>query len=487
MTNAETVTITKAEYLELLEIKNTVSVLKYELAELKRMIYGAKSERFIPVDPKQGVLFDIPAEEPVESEKVEITYTRKKKEEKKQALRLELPAHLPRVEEIIEPENLPHDAKKIGETITEILEFEEATIYVRRIVRPKFIVSSNDEQTQIVVAELPSLPIPKGNAGPGLLTYILISKFVDHLPFYRLAQIFKRQDVIIAESTMGGWFNASCKLLELLYELLKQKILSGEYIQADETPIPVQTKDKPGSTHKGYHWVYHDPVNRLVLFDYQKTRSREGPDELLANYKGYLQTDGYTAYNNLRNGANIQQLACMAHARRKFEHALDNDKERAQRALTLIQQLYAIERKAKEDELGFDQIKQLRQIESEPILMELETWLKSEVHQVLPKSAIGNAISYTLTLWPRLKRYTENGSFRIDNNLIENSIRPVALGRKNYLFAGSHDAAQQAAVIYSLLATCKMNGIEPSAWLKNTLSKIADHPVNKLEQLLPIR
>lgn len=190
MTNAETVTITKAEYLELLEIKNTVSVLKYELAELKRMIYGAKSERFIPVDPKQGVLFDIPAEEPVESEKVEITYTRKKKEEKKQALRLELPAHLPRVEEIIEPENLPHDAKKIGETITEILEFEEATIYVRRIVRPKFIVSSNDEQTQIVVAELPSLPIPKGNAGPGLLTYILISKFVDHLPFYRLAQIY---------------------------------------------------------------------------------------------------------------------------------------------------------------------------------------------------------------------------------------------------------------------------------------------------------
>jgi len=487
MTNAETVTITKAEYLELLEMKNTVSVLKRELAELKRLIYGAKSERFIPVDPKQGVLFDIPAEEPVESEKVEITYTRKKKEEKKQALRLELPAHLPRVEEIIEPENLPHDAKKIGETITEILEFEEATIYVRRIIRPKFIVSSDDEQTQIVVAELPSLPIPKGNAGPGLLAYILISKFVDHLPFYRLAQIFKRQDVIIAESTMGGWFNASCKLLELLYELLKQKILSGEYIQADETPIPVQTKDKPGSTHKGYHWVYHDPVNRLVLFDYQKTRSREGPDELLANYKGYLQTDGYTAYNNLRNGANIQQLACMAHARRKFEHALDNDKERAQKALTLIQQLYAIERKAKEDELNFDQIKQLRQIESEPILMELETWLKSEVHQVLPKSAIGSAISYTLTLWPRLKRYTENGSFQIDNNLIENSIRPVALGRKNYLFAGSHDAAQQAAVIYSLLATCKMNGIEPSAWLKNTLSKIADHPVNKLEQLLPIR
>ncbi|HCY00327.1 MAG TPA: IS66 family transposase, partial [Bacteroidales bacterium] len=309
--------------------------------------------------PNQPTLFELPEAEVIEKPKEEITYTRNKSKVKNHPLRLELPAHLPRKREVIEPEELPEGAKKIGETITEVLDYTPSNIFVRQIIRPKYVVSQDDEKTQIVTAALPSLPIPKGNAGAGLLAHILISKFVDHLPFYRQAQIFKRQQLTISESTIGGWFNASCRLLEPLYETLKNKMLSTDYLMADETPIPVQTRDKPGATHKGYHWVYYDPGNKLVLFDYQKTRGREGPDELLKNFVGFLQTDAYTAYNNLRNRANIIQMACMAHARRKFEHALNNDPALATEALVMFGKLYEIERDAREQNLSHDDIKAL--------------------------------------------------------------------------------------------------------------------------------
>ncbi len=485
MASEETVVISRAEYERFRSLESTVSVLKHQLAELQRLIFGAKSERFISsAELATGNLFEIPVVEPIQKPVEEISYTRNKPEDKKQPLRLELPAHLPRHEEIIEPANLPEDAKKIGEAITEVLEYEPATIYVRQIIRPKYIIGSTDEKTEIVIADLPTLPIPKGNAGAGLLAHILINKFVDHLPFYRQVQIFKRQDVTIAESTITGWFNASCNLLEPLYQSLKNKITATDYLMADETPIPVLTKDKPGATHKGYHWVYYDPVNKRVLFDYQKTRGREGPEEFLKNFSGHLQTDGYTAYTNLKNKS-IVLLACMAHARRKFEHALDNDPQRAEFALSKIRQLYQVEEHIREQQISPDDIKAIRHEKALPILLEMETWLKEEVYAVLPKSAIGIAFAYTLNLWPRLARYIEDGRFYIDNNLIENSIRPVALGRKNYLFAGSHEAAQQAAILYSLLASCKINNVEPFAWLKRTLEIIPDYPANQLHKLLP--
>jgi transposase len=485
MASTETVTISKAEYLEFIEAKQTVLILQHELAQLKRMIFGSKSERHIPSDPNQPTLFDLPASEEPQVQKEQISYTRDKAKTKSKAVRLELPAHLPRKTEVIEPKNLPEDARKLNEKITEVLEYEPGTIYVRQIIRPYYVGESNDEKTNIIIAELPSRALPKSNAGEGLLAHLIISKYVDHLPFYRQVQMFKRQDVELAESTINGWFTASVQLLEPLYEVLRQKVLKTDYLMADETPIPVQTKDKPGATHKGYHWVYYNPLSKTVLFDYQKSRGREGPDDLLKNFTGYLQTDGYKSYNNLSNKAHITQLACWAHARRYFEKALDNDKKRSEQALGLIRELYAIERMAKEQNLQADQIRDLRQSKSKPVLEELEQWLKSEITEVLPKSAIGTAIAYTFKLWPRLTRYIEDGRLNIDNNLTENSIRPVALGRKNYLFAGSHDAAQRAAMIYSFFATCKINKIEPFNWLKDTLTKIADHPANRLEELLP--
>jgi len=485
MTSKDTIEISRNEYDRFLAQGSEIEHLKFQLDQLNRMIFGAKRERFVATNINQGSLFDLPVQEVEPESKQEISYTRNKPTIKKQPLRLELAPHLVRREEIIEPDDLQKGAIKIGEAITEILEYEPATIYVRKIVRPKYIASSSDEQTMITIAELPTLPIPKGNAGAGILAHILVSKFVDHLPFYRQVKMFKRQDVTIAESTINGWFSATCNLLSPLYDSLKQKLLSATYIMADETPIPVLTKDKPGSTHKGYHWVYYDPVNKLVLFDYQKTRSRKGPDGMLENFNGYLQTDGYVAYKNLKNQNNITLLACMAHARRKFEHAKDNDPKRSKEALILFQQLYDIERFAREEQLSYSQIKQLRQQESLPILNQMETWFKENIIHVLPKSAIGEAMAYTLNLWPRLIRYVEKGQFQIDNNLIENSIRPVALGRKNYLFAGSHNAAQQAAIIYSLLATCKINQVEPFSWLKHTLEVIPDYPANQLDKLLP--
>jgi transposase len=489
--------MTKGEYIAVLEAKNhalqislqetqqQVEWLKHQLAELKRLVFGSKRERFIAPIPGQPTLFEVPAQEPVAEPIEEITYTRKKQAEKKHPFRAELPAYLPRVEEIIEPEGIPEGAKKIGESVTEILEYNPGNIYVRKIIRPKYITSSSDEKTEITIANLPSLPIPKSNAGASLLSYITVSKYVDHMPIYRLAQMLKRQGVPIPESTLGGWVSGTWRTLDPLYPVLQKKIFTANYLMVDETPIPVLTKDKPGSTHKGFYWIYYDPVNKLVLFDYRESRGREGPDQMLENFKGYLQTDGYNAYDNLKIKEKIIHLGCMAHARRKFEHAKNNDPERAEKALTMIQKLYEIERICREEEYSVEQIRQFRQEKSAPELIKIEEWLKDQIYKVNPQSAIGKAIAYTLKLWPRLEQYIKDGRLQIDNNLIENSIRPVAIGRKNYLFAGSHEAARKAAMIYSFFAICKLKGIDPYQWLKITLEKINNYPENLLEELLP--
>jgi transposase len=495
MTSEQTITISKQEYQQFLEQKSVLlelqtenEWLKHQLEELKRLIYGSKRERFISPDPLQASLFDLPESPSLESRKEEITYTRVKPEpsDKKHPLRAELPAHLPRRDEVIEPEDIPEGARRIGEAITEILEYEAASIYVRRIIRPKYVVESTDEATRIEIADLPSLPVPKGNAGASMIAHILVSKFTDHLPYYRQSKIFKRQNLHIPDSTIGGWANAAISnWLTPLYDVLKKRLLSTDYLMADETPIPVLSEDKPGATHQGYHWVYYDPVNILVCFDYRPGRGREGPKSFLKEFTGYLQSDGYKAYDDLGPPGKITHLACMAHARRKFEHALNNDPERAEKVLTWIGCLYDIEHKARESQMSFGEIETLRNEKSIGIIKDLEDWLIDQEPVVLPRSAIGIAIRYTLGLWPRLKMYTADGRFQIDNNLIENSIRPVALGRKNYLFAGSHQGATNAAIVYSLLATCKIREVEPYAWLKNVLEIIPDHPANQLEKLLP--
>jgi len=283
---------------------------KQELAQLKRMIFGSKSERHIGNDPGQLNLgLDVESVELTEKETEQITYTRSKSDNKKgSAIRLALPSHLHREEHIIEPEEDITGARKIGEVVTEVLEYTPGKFYVERYVRPKYVFPKEE---RIVIGELPSLPIPRGNAGSGLLAHLLISKFVDHLPFYRQVQQFKRQDIDIAESTISGWFTASCRLLEPLYERLVNRVRGSSYLMADETPIPVQTRDKPGSTHKGYHWVYYAPLEKLVCFDYRKGRGRDGPEEFLESFRGMLQTDGYNALCAIAHNAFYAQNIVM--------------------------------------------------------------------------------------------------------------------------------------------------------------------------------
>jgi len=471
-------------------LRAELAFVKQELAKFKRLIFGQKAEKFIPANIDQLSLdFGIPTvEKPeIQEQSTTITYTKTKiKPKSNQPIpghsRVILPAHLPRKQEIIEPKPIPEGAKKIGEIITEVLEYEPSSIYVKQFIRIKYALAKNDG---IITPELPSLPIPKGNAGPGLLAHVIVNKYVDHLPLYRQSEQLKREGITISDSTLGGWTGSIGKLLDPLYQKHRDIILKSSYLQMDETPIPVLTSDKPGATHKGYLWSNVSPPNNLVLFTYHKSRSAELPDSLLKNFKGALQTDAYSAYEHFEKQVEIILLACMAHARRKFFEAKDNYPLPANKALTYFGQLYDIERHAKISKLSPQERYTLRQQNAVPILNQLKEFLDEQALKQLPKSSIGQAISYSLNIWHRLIRYIDNGLYEIDNNIIENTIRPIALGRKNYLFAGSHEAAQNTALFYSFFGTCKLLDINPQLWLADILSRISDYKANRLEELLP--
>jgi transposase len=461
--------------------------LTEELAQLKKLIYGSKSERFVPeANTKQLILdLDIPSDKLEDaSSQVSINYTRRQNKQNKTIQtggRMALPADLPRVEIVIEPKEDVSGYKKIGEEITEELELEPARFIVNRYVRPKYARVNGEG---VVIGELPSRPIDKGIPGPGFLATILTDKYMDHLPLYRQIKRYSRMGVELNDSTFSEWVQASCKLLSPLYDELKKQILSQKYIQADETPIKVLDQAKKGTSHRGYYWVYHCPHTKMVFFDYQPGRGREGPTEVLKDYKGFLQTDGYGVYDKF-DTEDIRLIHCMAHARRMFDEALGNDKQRSESALVGIQELYKIESKAREEKMSYQQRQELRQQFSVPILLALKKWMQDNVTAVTPQSLIGKAIAYSLSRWDKLSLYAQHGELEIDNNLVENAIRPVALGRKNYLFAGSHKAAHRAGMIYSLLATCKYNGVDPYTWLKNVLQVLPDHKANELHLLLP--
>jgi transposase len=458
--------------------------LRAEIVTLKRLIFGQKRERFIPADTEQMELagFESAKEAPADTE--EITYTRPKRKGKqaKAPSRQPLPAALPRKEIIIEPDEDTAGMKKIGEEVTEELEYEPAKFWVNRYIRPKY---ARPGDQGIAIGFLPSRPIEKGIPGPGLLSHMLISKYIDHLPLYRQQQQFLRIGVEIPESTLCGWVKRSARLLSPLYERLKDQVLSSDYLQADETPIRVLDPMKSGTTHQGYYWVYYDPIDRAGFFDYQKGRSRAGPNRILQDFKGCLQTDGYNGYDEITRQKTVTGVGCMSHARRYFVEARSADAGRADWMLSEIQKLYATERRSRDENLSFDQRLKLRQEEALPVLEAMKAWLDRESIQVLPKSAPGKAIAYMLSQWSRLTVYVTDGRLEIDNNLVENAIRPVAVGRKNYLFAGSHGGARQAALIYTLMANARLHKIEPFSYLRDVLSRISDYPYKKVDDLLP--
>jgi transposase len=459
--------------------------LKERLATLERLIFGSKKETFKSVggdNPNQLSLFEDyqPQEVLIEPPKIKVSYERSVK---KHEGRNEIPSHLPVIEEIIEPTVDVEGLVKIGEERTETLEYTPASLVKKIYIRPKYAKRNNEG---IVIGPLPSRPIDKGIASSSLLSHIIVSKFIDHLPFYRQIKMFKRNfDIEFSSSTINDWFVSTCTLLEPLYQVLKTEVLSSPYVQADESPIRVLDQDLEGASHQGYQWVFYSVDKKQVLMHYSKGRSMDGAiKELFMSYKGLLQCDGYSAYDMVDAlNKDIELAACLAHVRRKYFDAQSNDKARSEQVLQWIQQIYLLEREIKD--LSIESRQTYRKEHIGPILNAIRSYVEVEAYKVTPKSNIGKAFTYTINQWSKIKKILDYGELLLDNNLIENKIRPLALGRKNYLFAGSHDGSQRLAMMYSFFGTCAAQGVNPYEWLKSTLDVIKDTKLPDLHSLLP--
>lgn len=492
----------RVSYQQLIGQKDTtITKLKQQIEMLQRKIWGKSSERYINEDPLQRKLdfegLDLLPEEKelATSAKEEIEQYKKVRvieaKEKTHPVRKPLPESLPREETHIYPEHINlENWTELAPEITEILERETARWYVRRIIRHKYVLKdkSQDVEKQVIIAHMPVLPIAKSYAGATVLADIIIDKYVNHLPFYRQIEMFKQQGISIAPATINGWFQNVADLLRPTYYRLKELILTSDYIQSDETTIPIINNEKH-TTIKGYIWMIRAVMDNLVFFHYdQGSRAQKVALQLFKDYQGVIQSDGYAVYDIYEHKKGVLPIGCWAHARRYFEEALKEDKVRASYALEQIGLLYDVERRADQEQLSYDQRADLRARLSYPIMVAFEKWLVNEHPQVLPKGRIGKAIKYTYNIFPKLTRYHLDGRYKIDNNLGENAIRPIALGRKNWLFCGNHDAAENAAIMYSMLGCCKASGVNFRDWMVYFLSNIHnyDNDYSKdLAELLP--
>ncbi len=477
------------------EIKVELMKMQLQLQKFAQMVFGSKSERFIP-NPAQLTL-DIKAEtinpacNIAQAKKMEYVKTNPPKKRNLSELGAYL-EDLPRIYETREPENIPSSAIKIGEDRQEMLEYTPGKLFVRVIIIPKYkIPDPGDDRITIIAAPALNRPLPKCIAAPSLLAQILIDKFADHIPVFRQAKRFERGGVCLPYNTILDWAGKTIDLLSVLYEALKKEVIESRYIHVDETGLKVlceKLTKKSKKIHDGYLWCYNNSIKKLVFFDYQHGRGEKHTEGILKGFRGIIQTDGWQVYEGVAaKQKDITQICCLAHARRKFNDAKPYDRELAEYALTIFHQLYDIERKCKQQGLSYDEITKIRQDEAVPILNELHEWMLKEYKTQLPSAHITVAINYALERWERLCYYTKNGMLNPDNNPVERSIRPVAIGRKNYLFAGSQRGAERLAMIYSLIGTCIMNNVNPYDWLKDVIERINEHPINKISELLPHR
>ena len=459
------------------ELSGKLSEVNMQLDWLKRQVFGAKSERFFPSSDLQTALdLGIADKDDVDDTPTEsITYDRRKNSSEKKPVqghgRGTMPTHLPIKETVIEPDADTTDMEKIGEEVSWYYEMEKPTsLHIVKIVRPKYALP---QKAGVVIAELPALPVEKGNAGPGFMSHITTEKYLYHLPLDRQRKKFKLDfNAEFSESWLSDNIGRTVFWLESAEQEYRKRLLQSTYLQADETPIPVLTRDKKGKTHRGYLWVYHDPVQSLVLFDYRENRTHNGPSDFLKDFHGTLQVDGYEGYADIIAKNGLVHAACMDHVRRRFEKAKDYDKVRSAYALNVMREWYAVEREARENNLSFDDRLTLRKDKVASSMAAFKGWMKKALSEVLPKSPIGVALQYALNQWDYFDPYLNDGRVELSNILIENAIRPVALGRKNFLFAGSHDAARWPAVIYSLAAIAKNHGVSPFEYFKELLTEL---------------
>jgi transposase len=474
--------------------KEHISLLEEQVRFLKAKLFGRKSEKHTEDNRQQLQLFN-EAEETLEvsapktADDVTVpAHTRKKPG------RRPLPESLPRTEVI---HDLSDEEKvcgcgtqmsHIGEDISEKLDIIPAKMQVIRHIRYKYACKGcegvDSDTGSVKTAPLPPQLIPQGIATPGLIAYVIVSKFVDALPFYRQEKIFERIEVDITRATMAGWAIYVANRLRPLMELLHLEIRSGPLINIDETKVQVLSEPGRDNTSLSYMWVFRggEPERPTLIYKYHPTRSGDIPQEYLNGYKGYIQTDGYTGYDALGQKPEITHVGCWAHARRRFVAAV-SARERSKRkgkgkkgycdvALDYIRRLYVIEKRAGGQNFTIEKRYRIRQEEAKPILKEFKTWLDNMVGKVPPKSLSGKAIDYTMSQWEKLEKYIEDGLLPIDNNIVENAIRPFVVGRKNWLFAGHPRGADAGAIIYSLIETAKANNLEPYRYLRYLFEKL---------------
>jgi len=474
-----------------------MEVMKMQLyvRKLSQIVFGSKSERFIP-SPAQLAL-DMYTEATASScslaEAQKVTYTRLGSKPKKQRVVSELSTYLdalPQVYETLEPDSVPAGAIKIGEDRMRTLEVDPGKLFVKVTIIPRYKLPTEDDTvTTIIAAAAPDRPLPRCMVGASVLAQILVDKYCDHLPIFRQVKRFERSGVYLPYNTILDWAGKTIDLMEVLYEALKKEILVTNYIHVDETGLKVlcsKENKKNRHIHDGYLWCYHSSIRRLVFFDYQHGRGEKCTEGILRSFRGIIQTDGWQVYEKVvAKQKDITQICCLAHARRKFQEAIVYDPALAEYALARFQAVYEIERYCKDQGLSHEEITRVRQEKTVPILQELHRWMMDRYKTLLPSAPLTIAINYSLERWDRLCAFTENGMLSPDNNAVERSIRPVALGRKNFLFAGSQKGAHHIAMIYSLLGTCKLNNINPYNWLKDVIERINAHPMSRIAELLP--
>jgi transposase len=469
---------------ELHALSLMVEKLKHQLAVLRRSKFGSSSEGIEQLE----LLI-----EAVETEHAEIrqrTGIASSPEEKAQPKRKPLPDHLPR-EDVVHKsapdcEHCGKPMRTLGEDVREELEYLPGRFVVRRHVRPKL---SCRDCGNIAQAPMTSMPIERGKPGPALLAHVLVSKYADHLPLYRQAQIYEREGVEIDRSTMADWVGRSAVLLDPLVEAVGRHVFEAEAIFTDDTPVPVLDPGR-GRTKTGRFWAYvHDGrahgsnAPPAAYYRYAPDRKGKRPQDHLKGYSGFLHADGYAGYEALY-GDRIREVACMAHVRRKlFDIATSTGSPIATEALQRIAELYAIEK----DIRGSPPERRVtaRQARAKPLFEDLQKWFEGKLTSLPGKSALAEAIRYAISRMKRMGPYLENGICELDNNVAERSVKAMALGRKNYMFVGSDKGGERAAALYSLIETAKLNGVNPQAWLTDVLDRIADHPINKIGDLLP--
>lgn len=472
---------------ELARVQRENATLRHKLDVLCQRLFGKKSERVSP-DQLRLAFAQLANEPGAVTEPIEMDSGERPGKQRRRRVpppgRRPLPASLPRRRvEIDVPEAdkscaCGHAKTRIGETVSEKLDYVPASLVVIETARLTYACPACHDG--VVTAPAPVQAVEKALAGEGLLAHVVVSKYLDHLPLYRLERIFLRHAVALSRSTLCGWVADVATALAPIAAELRRQVVAAAYLQTDDTTVTIL--DEAQGSLTGRIWTYLDPLTRQVVFDATRTRERDGPDAFLADFHGTLQADAYAGYDGLYRTGRVQELGCWAHARRYFVEALETD-VRAAPVIALVQQLYQIERAATDDDAATRYAR--RQRDAVPLLAKIEAACQDLRSTVLPKSPLGEALRYLTNQWTALTRYVADGRWGIDNNGAENQLRLVAVGRKNWLFAGSFAGARRAALLYSLVQSCQLAGVPPFEYLKDVLLRVATHPHTAIAQLTP--